>query len=145
MNTVFPQFTVLYSLEKAIKEYRKFCQANISKALIDITVDQALVLLFINRNPEMTQSELAKLVFKDYASITRIIDLMVKKNYLDRDVNPNDRRRSILSITKKGENAIESLSPIIAYNRNTALKGFETSDLEKLQRMLNEIIFNCNQ
>lgn len=142
-NIIQPQFTVLYTVEKTIKEYRKFCQTNISYAIKDITVDQALVLLFIDKNPEMSQSELSRLVFKDYASITRIIELMVKKGYLSREVNPKDRRRSILSITKKGKGAIKSLEPIILYNREMALKGLEIKQLKELQKSLDTIIANC--
>lgn len=141
---VSPDFTVLYTIEKAIKAYRKFSQINISKRLNDITVDQTLLLLFIDKNPELTQKELARLVFKDYASVTRIIELMVKKDYLQRHIHVNDRRRFKLKITEKGQKAITTLAPVINKNRKTALDGLSQNDTDQLQKLLEKIIVNCH-
>lgn len=76
-----PTTTILYSIEEAIKAYRKLSQYNITAIIPDITVDQALILTIANNN-EYTQTEIADLVFKDYASMTRIIQLGDKKQYL---------------------------------------------------------------
>ena len=79
-----PTGTVLYSIEHTIKEYRKIAQKNISKVVKDITVDQCLILMILNDDSKISQNELAGLIFKDNASITRMIELMVKKDYLIR-------------------------------------------------------------
>ncbi|TRX16230.1 hypothetical protein FNW25_16885, partial [Flavobacterium franklandianum] len=77
MNNKNPTGTVLYLIEQAIKEYRKVSQRNISKIVKDITIDQCLVLIILNNDAEISQNELANLIFKDNASITRMIELMV--------------------------------------------------------------------
>ncbi|MEG2103409.1 MAG: hypothetical protein RRY99_18090, partial [Flavobacterium sp.] len=59
-----PTGTALYSIEKAIKEYRKLAQKNITKVVKDITVDQCLVLIILQQNESISQNELANLVFK---------------------------------------------------------------------------------
>ena len=82
-----PHNTVIYTIEKAIKEYRKFGHSNIKKVTKDITIDQGLVLIILDQNPTLPQKEIAELVFKDDASMTRMIDLMVKKEYLKRSIN----------------------------------------------------------
>ena len=133
---------VFYSLEKAIKTYRQFAQRNITKANFDITIDQWLVLKTLQESPAVTQQELAITVFKDYASITRIIDLLVNKGYLNRTSHSTDRRRFELSITKSGMKIIAKLRPIINTNRSTALKGLSVQDIEQLQITLNKIISN---
>ncbi len=133
---------VFYSLEKAIKTYRQFAQRNISDATFDITIDQWLVLKTLQEKPTITQQELALNVFKDFASITRIIDLLVNKGYLNRTSHPRDRRRFELPITKSGLKIIDSLQPIINTNRRTALKGLSKQDIEQLQITLNKMISN---
>ena len=142
LNT--PIQTVLYSIEKAIKEYRRFCQMNISQEIDDITVDQALVLILIEKHPGLNQKELAELVFKDNASMTRIIELMVKKQYLDRTINHNDRRTFNLAVTKKGNGALKKLEPVILYNRSKALQGINDDEIKQLYTTLQKIISNCN-
>ncbi|WP_378184788.1 MarR family winged helix-turn-helix transcriptional regulator [Aquimarina sp. W85] len=138
-----PTTTALYSIEEAIKTYRKFCQKNISNIIKDITVDQTLILIIIDKNPEYTQMEIAELVFKDYASITRIINLMISKEYLEKHINPNDHRRSSIKITKKGKEAIKKLTPVIEYNRKTALLDFDDNEIHQLYNSLQKIISNC--
>ncbi|OXA81008.1 hypothetical protein B0A65_05165 [Flavobacterium frigidimaris] len=138
-----PTGTVLYTIEQTIKEYRKICQKNIQKIVSDITVDQCLVLIILNEKPKIAQIEMAKLMFKDNASITRIIELMVKKNYLIREPDEFDKRKSKLIVTEKGEKTIVLLSPIFKLNRKTALDGLSMDEIELLDKLLNKIISNC--
>ncbi|PAM96487.1 hypothetical protein B4N84_03430 [Flavobacterium sp. IR1] len=138
-----PTKTVLYSIEHAIKEYRKISQKNIEKVVSDITVDQCLVLIILNENNNVSQIEIAKLIFKDNASITRIIELMVKKDYLTRETNALDKRKTKLEITDKGKKTIELLTPVIHLNRKTALDGLSFEEINILDKILDKIITNC--
>ena len=65
---------LFYYIEKAIKTYRQYAQKELKNAGLTITVDQWLTLNCLNENPQITQKELAEAVFKDTASITRIIE-----------------------------------------------------------------------
>ncbi|CAC9974760.1 MarR family winged helix-turn-helix transcriptional regulator [Flavobacterium panici] len=140
-----PTGTVLYTIEQAIKEYRKVCQKNIEKVVSDITVDQCLVLIILNENEKISQIEIAKLIFKDNASITRIIELMVKKDYLIREANEIDKRKSKLVITEKGRETIVLLTPVFNLNRKTALDGLSFDEIELLDKLLHKIISNCKK
>jgi len=143
MSIKNPTGTVLYLIEQAIKEYRKVSQKNISKVVKDITVDQCLILIILNQDDKISQNSLANLIFKDNASITRMIELMVKKEYLNRTIHKEDRRKFNLEITEKGKNTIDLLSPIIQTNRKTALDGLSLQEIDVLDKALNKIITNC--
>ena len=82
MNYIEPSQTIFHIIEKAIKDYRKFAQKNISEFSPSITVDQLLVLQFLNSDPLLTQKEISELTFKDKASMTRMINSMKKKEIL---------------------------------------------------------------
>lgn len=145
MQNSSPLQTVFYSIEKAIKEYRKYAQVSILKHISDITLDQTLVLMILNETPEIAQKEIAKLLYKDNASLTRIIELMVKKEYLTRKKNDSDGRRSQLDITEKGKTTIKKLSPVIIQNRTTALEGLSDDEISQLDSLLNKITSNCSK
>lgn len=138
-----PTSTVLYSIEETIKAYRKLSQQNISSVVPKITVDQALILILIDRK-DKTQSEIADLVFKDYASMTRIIKLMIDKNYLTKTVDDTDKRKTKLKITPNGKAIIEKLNPMIKKNRETALNKISDKELKQLFKILSKITQNCN-
>ncbi|CAD0007607.1 MULTISPECIES: MarR family winged helix-turn-helix transcriptional regulator [Flavobacterium] len=140
-----PTGTVLYTIEQTIKEYRKIAQKNISQIVIDITVDQCLLLIILDKNATYSQKEIAELIFKDSASITRIIELMVKKDYLTRQINESDRRKFNLEITEKGKKTIELLTPVIHKNREDALEGLSKDEIALLDKLLTKIISNCKK
>jgi DNA-binding MarR family transcriptional regulator len=134
---------IFYSLDKSIKTYRQFAQRKFIEAGLDITIDQWLVLNTISEKPDISQLEIAEKVFKDAASVTRIIDLLIKKNYLGREAHSSDRRRFSLNLTKEGKTLIKTIAKVVEQNRNKALKGIHEKDLLKMKETLNLIIDNC--
>ena len=143
MNLKAPTDIVIYSIEKAIKSYRKFAQANIRRVENNVTIDQALLLILLKNRPELSQVEVAEMLFKDYASITRMVELMVQKDYLIRVENSKDRRRKELIPSKLGEDIMEKLFPIIERNREIALYGLSNSEIQQLDYILKKIVKNC--
>lgn len=136
---------IFYTLEKSIKTYRQFAQKRITEAGFEITIDQWLVLKTIEENPECSQNQIAEKVFKDFASVTRIIELLVKKDYLSRQFHANDRRRFELTITDTGQKILDEVFLLVTENRRQALTGFSSEDIKKLEKYLKEITSNCNQ
>ncbi|MFT4576769.1 MAG: DNA-binding MarR family transcriptional regulator [Polaribacter sp.] len=145
MQIEIPTQTIFYTIEKAIKGYRKFSQKNISSSIKGITIDQTLVLQFLDKHPELSQKEIAELIYKDNASMTRMVNIMVKKEYIKRTINENDRRRFKLEITSKGQKVLTILPKIIASNRSNALENVSEDEVLQLEKILNKIINNCNK
>lgn len=135
---------IFYSLDMAIRLYRQYAHEQLTANGIDITIDQWLVLKALHENPDLNQHEIALATFKDHASLTRIVELLVKKGMLSRAIHQEDRRRFQLTITKKGLLLLKTVEPIAESNRKAALKGFSKEKIVQLQDMLNQLIKNCN-
>ena len=136
---------IFYSIDKAIRSYRQYAQKQIRENGFDITIDQWLILQALVENPGIKQQDLAEMVFKDNASITRIIDLLVTNGYLDRTVHATDRRKTNLTITNKAENILDSMKPVIAANRRVALKDISAAEIQTVKRVLEQIAENCKR
>lgn len=134
---------LFYTLEKSMKVYRKFAQNQIDKNGYDITIDQWLVLKTLQENKSLSQNQIAELVFKDIASVTRIIELLVQKQFISREINTTDRRKFELNITEKGNKIIEDIYPIVIENRKQALTGLTTEEINTLKIQLEKLILNC--
>ena len=134
---------IFYNIEQAIKTYRMYAQKEIKSHDLKITVDQWLVLKSLKENPNATQQELAETVFKDNASITRIIDLLVKSEFVERETNQNDRRKSNLKITSNGAKILAKTHSIVLQNREKALEGISENDIKILNETLKKITKNC--
>jgi DNA-binding MarR family transcriptional regulator len=136
---------LFYTLEKSIKTYRQFAQRAILEKGFELTIDQWLVLKAIMENPEWSQQEVAEAAFKDIASVTRIIELLVKKGFLKRDIHPVDRRRFLLTPTPRVDQHLKAMQPITEQNRKTALHGLSQEEIARLQKSLTVIIKNCSK
>lgn len=139
------QQTIFYGIENTIKKYRKFAQHNISEVVSDITLDQILILSILDSNPDISQKDIALILFKDFASVTRMIELLVKKEYLERKIHQQDRRMFNLQITDKGHDTLAKLKPIILTNRSQALKGLSNEQIEQFNNTLIQITKNCTK
>jgi len=134
---------IFYSIDKAIKTYRQYAQKQLKNAGYSITIDQWLVIKTLLENPHIKQQDLGEKTFKDNASITRIIELLEKAEYLRRKNNVEDRRRSGLEVTEKGKKIIMEVQQIVLKNRSVALEGVNKSDLEIAKKVLLQITQNC--
>ncbi|APD08197.1 hypothetical protein UJ101_02699 [Flavobacteriaceae bacterium UJ101] len=137
-----PSETIFYQIEKAIKQYRVMAQGNLNKLGYKITINQIMLMIQIERNSEISQIELAKLLFKDVASITRMTELLVKEDFIKREENKNDRRKKDLKITPKGKQLLDLAIPIIIENRKIAQNNITENEMEVLFDLLNKIIIN---
>ncbi|WP_261512729.1 MarR family winged helix-turn-helix transcriptional regulator [Chryseobacterium paludis] len=138
-----PEQTIFYSIEESIKSYRQFAQKRINDKGFDITIDQGLILSIIHDNPGISQKEIAARAFKDHASVTRIIELLVKRNFLKRDSFEEDRRRFNLNVTEEGKTILTEVQPIVDINRKTAVEGISEEEIELLRKLVNKITANC--
>ncbi|HWB28254.1 MAG TPA: MarR family transcriptional regulator [Chitinophagaceae bacterium] len=134
-----------YTLEKSIKSYRKLAQRNMLAQGFDLTIDQWLVLKALIDNPDCTQQEIAEIAFKDFASLSRIIELLVKKGYLTRTLRTGDRRRFDLAATEKAKKSLKAMQPVTENNRELALRGITKTQARQMRHYLSLIIDNCNR
>ena len=132
-----------YTLEKAIKVYRQYFQTQLKNAGYGITVDQWLVLNMIIDFKGITQTEIAERIFKDKASITRIIDLLVINEYVTRKPHPNHGKMIQIDITAKGTDTITTLKKEVPKFRDFALRTIDDTSKKEVQSVLKSIINNC--
>lgn len=140
-----PADTVFFQIEKAIKQYRTMAQNNLNQLEHPVTINQILLLIQIDQRTDTSQVELAELLFKDVASVTRMIELLVKRGFLVREENKEDRRKKDLKITGKGKEILRLAVPIIKKNREIAQQNLNEEEIQTLFNLLNKIIVNTSK
>lgn len=142
-NFTLPGNTLFYELERAIKLYRKLAQSRINEFGYDVSLNQLILLIQIAKRPESTQVELSEVVFKDFASVTRMVQLLVKKGFLTRVENQTDRRVKNLALTPEAVSMVEKLIPVIEAYRKEALLGIEEQDVANSLKLLKRLSQNA--
>jgi MarR family transcriptional regulator for hemolysin len=136
---------IFYHLDKCIKSYRQYAQRRLNEAGLDITVDQWLVLNTLVEQPGISQQLIAEKVFKDAASVTRIIELLVKKKFIKRTAHAEDRRRFSFDLTASGKSLMKGAQKVVTGYRNVALKNIPESALQLTKQTLMAITANCEE
>jgi MarR family transcriptional regulator for hemolysin len=136
---------IFYTMDRAEKSYRQYAQKKLKEAGFNITVDQWLVLKAIEEDSNATQQQISQRVFKDVASVTRIVELLVKNGWMSRSFHSTDRRRFNLQLTEEGQELIERLKPFTAANRKKALEGVSSEEIQQLKDTLEKIIKNVSE
>ncbi len=134
---------IFYSMDRAIRTYRQYAQQQLKKNGFSITIDQWLVIKCLIENPSITQVELAEQIFKDTASVTRILSLLVKAKYVNRKVSKVDRRRTELKVTELGLSTIHAVDKLVVVNRSHALKGITEEEIAIARKVMQTITANC--
>ena len=143
MRIKLPQETVFYLLERAIKLYRKSAQDTINGAGYNISINQLILIITLNERPDASQVELAELIFKDFASVTRMVDILVKKGFINRIENSIDRRKKDLTPTLKCKKMLVEVIPLVKKYRKNALKGFSKNEISQVTSFLEHFANNC--
>ena len=87
---------LINQLNNCSKLLKKAIQDVLEQSKSNLTTDQWLVLARINELNEPNQSNLANLLHKETASVSRIIDILEKKNLVRRKRTLQDRRSFII-------------------------------------------------
>ncbi|RIW17166.1 MarR family transcriptional regulator [Algoriphagus lacus] len=139
---LFARYSFL--LDRTARKVKQYAQHQFKTGDFDVTVDQWLVLKNLSENGLLSQTELANLVFKDHPTLTRIIDLLCKKGYVERIPHPQDRRSFQLHLTESGVAKVTELRPKILEIREKAWENLTESDFEEFKRILNTIYQNLD-
>jgi MarR family transcriptional regulator, transcriptional regulator for hemolysin len=118
-----------------VKNIIRFLSANIKN--FDITPEQWTVLKRLSENDGINQKELAIKAEKDQPTVTRILDILERKELIIKKKNKEDRRSFILFITDKGIAVKEELSPVIEKLwEEKILTGISEEDLKVYRSVL---------
>jgi len=108
----------------------------------DLTVSQADVLFTLGNTAGLSFKEIGELTLITKGTLTGVIDRMESKGLVKRKASIDDRRISLVSLTKQGERLFEKVFPRqISYikQRFDRLSRSELKEIKKSLRLLTEI------
>ena len=79
----------------------------------EITYEMLQVLIVLWKKNQVNQQEIANRVQKNKASLTPLIDSLVKKKLIIRSEDPVDRRNKIISLTRAGQQYKKKFAPMM--------------------------------
>jgi DNA-binding MarR family transcriptional regulator len=142
MHDTFVSNPSFFKLDATLKKIRNYWQKSFDALNKDITVDQWLLIENLYKHKRITHNELARLTSKDITTVSRIIELLVKKELVERQGSTDDRRKVFVQLTPAGVNKYKDVRPLVLEMRKTGWKNLTEADYSELTRILDVIYSN---
>ena len=124
---------------------RRTFKATVHDAGIQITPEEWVLLNRLWSRDGQRQTELAESTIKDRTTVTRLLDGMVKKNLVRREVDPDDRRVVLAWLTEGGREMIQQLLPVMEKLLKEATTGISEKELEVTRKTLTTFQTNLGE
>jgi DNA-binding MarR family transcriptional regulator len=111
----------------------------------DITPEQFGVLARLRVQQGLNQSQLGDRMLKDRHNITRILNLLEKRGYIERRPDASDRRIFRIFLTESGREIQKELTPIVVKHLDELLDGVHDQDREAIRKILERIVANIQK
>lgn len=128
-------------IDRTYKVVRQDLVNRFKKARIDLTPEQWVILSKLE-NGRTSQTELASNSFKDKPTVSRIIDLLVKKEFVEKKQDPEDGRRFFIILTGLGKSILEDAKVHVYASREKGWKNLTNEEYEYLKRILDKVFKN---
>lgn len=123
--------------------FKQFLQSKLRENNIDLTFEMMQILYCLWNKDGVNQQEIANATAKDKASVTYVLDNLVKRNLVYRQEG-EDRRNKIIFLTTEGKNIRKKVQPWIKALNNTAKNGVAQEKLEELIHVMAKIRKNLS-
>lgn len=109
---------------------------------LGLTLEQCRVLVHLERNQGISQTQLAALTETDPMTLVRTLDRVEKNGWVERRQDPDDRRIWRLHLTRKAQPILKRVWMIADEARDDALAGFNKTQIELALQLLNGVHSN---
>ena len=124
------------TLGTTMRSLARLVALELDRSELGIRLPQFGVLDFLLTNSRAVQTDLANHFAKDKSAMLRQMDEMEEAGWIERQMDPEDRRRKHLMVTKSGMEVYRKASRIRAKVFAKALDGVSHRDLEVCLRVL---------
>ena len=103
---------------------------------LDITPEQWFLLHRLWERAGRPQFELVDPTIDDRPNITRLIDSLEKRGLVERQTDPDDRRRFLISLTPEAVRLLKEIMPKVIAERERVFGSISEGDRRALSRVL---------
>jgi len=150
MATPNPFYTVdTYQVERGVgflaEQFSRTVSRELDRRMADLGLTDAQwkPLLVLRQRGRTTAAELSRIGGHDAGSVTRLLDRLEAKGFVQRVRSAKDRRVVDLELTAEGKKIAEQIPEIIVGLANETLRGFSRDEFEQFADLLTRAAANA--
>jgi len=137
------KFSVPYKIAQTANKINQ----SLTKVLkiFDIAPEQRAILDLIDQDNTLSQNELSITLGKDKTTVSRTLDALAKKGYIQRVPTLEDKRIKTINLTAKGKLVLDKTKIIIDNFRESMIDDFSKDEVETIFKLLKKISKNLDE
>lgn len=114
---------------------------NVKVSLKDsvLTINEFTVMEALFTKGELVTQELAEKILIPNSSLTYVLDILEKKQYIQRKRDPNDRRRQLLCLTDEGRTIFSDVYDVHYEYMSDIFNVLTEEELKQLENLLKKV------
>ena len=128
---------LIYLVFRAQHQLLTYLETELSKAGIAISTKQAGLLFLLRENNLQTMSELSQTLTIEGSAMTGLVDRLERYGFVNREINPDDRRQFRIGITKRGLEELSRAEKVIRKTNESIKSDFTDQDIDAFKKVLN--------
>ncbi len=126
--------------------FSKMYYCVLSKRLENLDIDRYFsVIYFISENSGCSQQYICNHLAIDKTAMVKVINYLIKADYVERKKNPDDRREQFIVLTEKGLKYSQDIIKVFQKMDEEIFKSVSKSDMEIYKKVLSSLILNLDQ
>ena len=106
---------------------------------LEVTPGLFGVLVIIEANPDLKQSDLARATHLDRSTVVTVIDNLVRRGLVERRVALHDRRSNAIRLTADGTALLRKLKRQVSQHEKRLLRNFSDTERGQLFTLLQKV------
>lgn len=131
-----------FQLERLRRRTREYVETQLAEKGFNLR--EYWVLTCLVDGDAASQATLGEILGVDRSDMVRLVDSLEDRQLAKRIRDPQDRRRQIISVTKKGTKAFHQLRPLVHAAEDQALDESTSKQLKHLRKLAQAIIASDN-
>lgn len=115
----------------------------LSKSLEELDIERYFsILYFLDQNNGCSQQCICNNLAIDKTAMVKVIDYLIKADYIKREVNPEDRREHFIVLTKKGQKRTQEIVSSFNAIDKEMFSDVSKKDVDTFNKILDKVSAN---
>lgn len=145
MNDYSHQQSLGHLTGLASRLFNRLLTIRFKQAGIDMTAEQWGVILVLKNSEPVTQNQISELLYLEKSSVSRSIDGLEKRGWIERQRSPHDSRSKMVTLSEKSLGIIEQCEAIAVNVLQDAQQNIDDTELQTSKQNLSKVISDLRQ
>lgn len=131
-----------FKLDRASRLTTLNFNKNLKENNIILTAEQWGIINFLLEEAGINQNQIGKLINKDHTCVSRLIDTLIKKGIINKEISLEDKRVNLIYLTKAGKELQNKAADTVRHSLDKVFKNVSEEEKEIFSIVLDKIIKN---